>query len=54
MVSLTVRVDEELHRRLRHLAVERRESVQTIAERLLREFVEREERRPPKRREVKR
>ena len=54
MPILTVRLDDELHRLLRHLSIERRESMQQMTERLLRDFAERETRKPSRRREVKR
>ncbi len=44
MKILTVRLDDDLHKRLRLVAVERGETLQQIAERLLREFVARETR----------
>jgi predicted transcriptional regulator len=47
-VILTVRLDEALHRQLRHISVEQRESLQAITERLLREFVKREQKSPRK------
>lgn len=51
MKKLTVRVDDEVHRRLKIMAAERGESLQRIAARLLLEDLARWERdRPPRRR----
>ncbi len=54
MPTLTVKLDANLHLRLRHLSVDRRESLQKIVERLVREYVERETRTPSRRKEAKR
>jgi predicted transcriptional regulator len=42
MKILTVRLDDDLHKQFRLVAVERGETLQQITERLLREFVARE------------
>ncbi|MDI6773611.1 MAG: hypothetical protein QME77_13645 [bacterium] len=52
MKKITVRFDDELHKRLRHLSVEREESLQQMIVRLLRAELERHEaaKKPPRRR----
>lgn len=52
--SLTVRLDDDLWRRLRYLSIDKGESLQRMVERLLREYVKREARAPSRRKEVKR
>lgn len=54
MPTLTVKLDDDLHKRLRYLSIDRRESLQKIVERLLRQYVKRETRAPSRRKEVKR
>lgn len=53
MPRLTVDLDDDLHKRLRYLSIDRRESLQKMVTRLLREYVKRETRAPSRRREVK-
>jgi predicted transcriptional regulator len=52
--SLTVRLDDDLWRRLRYLSIDKGESLQKMVERLLREFVVNETRTPSQRKEAKR
>lgn len=54
MPTLTVRLDDDLHLKLRVLSVTRRESLQQMVTRLLKEYVKRETRTPSHRKEVKR
>lgn len=52
--SLTVRLDDDLWRRLRYLSIDKGQSLQKMVARLLREFVRREGRTPSHRKEAKR
>lgn len=54
MPRLTVDLDDDLHLKLRHLSIDRRESLQQMVTRLLKEYVAREARNPSRRKEVKR
>jgi predicted transcriptional regulator len=50
---LTIRLDNDLHQQLRHLSINRGESLQWITERLLRKFAERERHTRSKSRKVR-
>lgn len=52
-VRLTVDLDPDLHLKLRHLSIDRKESLQVMTTRLLREYVRREARNPSRRKGVK-
>ncbi len=53
--SVTIRLDDDLHRRLRYLSIDKGASLQVLLERLLREFVAKEARSPSRsRKEAKR